>query len=199
MTTPQLYEKLKSKEFQNTDSLFYNAYIFEYDIKEEYSIRQQITEIKESLKRPATYVDVLALNIFDEFCEYLKQQPFGKLAPNLLEHVLNLDTNRVASTEKLLAIHAGKDEFLKFIHDKIIAFQDEQTDDVKPYVFLYGFSQMYPYIRANTFLSLFEKYNRVGKYNMIIFYPGHTQNNSFSLFGVLDDAHTYRSIKLIND
>jgi hypothetical protein len=58
---------------------------------------------------------------------------------------------------------------------------------------------MYPYLRVNEFLALYEDYNDTGKYKIIVFYPGHRDQNSFKLFDTLQDNHTYRATLLIND
>ena len=68
----------------------------------------------------------------------------------------------------------------------------------KPYVFIHGIGKMFPYIRTNVFLTRYEKYNDTSRYKIILFYPGHQEGNSFSLFDTLEDAHTYRAILLVN-
>ena len=69
----------------------------------------------------------------------------------------------------------------------------------RPFVFLYGVGSMYPYLRVNEFLALYEDYNMTSKYKIIVFYPGHREQNSFRLFDVLPDNHTYRATLLINE
>ncbi len=80
MTVEQLFQKLSSKEFKDTENgdLFYNFFIFQYPASKEYEIRQQIQEFKAKLIRPCNYIDVLTLNLFDEFCKFLDGQSFGK-------------------------------------------------------------------------------------------------------------------------
>ena len=67
MTIEELYEKLSSKEFQDTEhgDIFYNFYLFQYNAEEEYSIRRQIEQFRVNLARPTNYLDVLKLNLFD--------------------------------------------------------------------------------------------------------------------------------------
>ena len=74
-----------------------------------------------------------------------------------------------------------------------------EDDYRRPYVFVYGIGSMYPYIRVNELLTLYEQYNVTYKYKIIVFYPGHRENNSFRLFGLLPDHHTYRATLLINE
>ena len=70
---------------------------------------------------------------------------------------------------------------------------------IRPYVFLYGIGNIYPYLRTSSFLNRYEKYNRSSRYKIILFYPGDADGASFKLFGTLDDHHTYRAIVLMNE
>ena len=73
MTVEQLYDKLCSKEFQDPSNgdLFYNFFVYLYPGDKEYEMREQIADIKEKIKRPSEYIDVLTLDIFEELCNYL--------------------------------------------------------------------------------------------------------------------------------
>lgn len=63
MTVEQLYEKLCSRKFQDTQSgdLFYNFFVYLYPADKEFEMREQIDNIKENIKRPVNNVDVLTL------------------------------------------------------------------------------------------------------------------------------------------
>ena len=75
-----------------------------------------------------------------------------------------------------------------------------QKDDYRrPFVFLYGIGSMYPYLRVNELLALYEDYNDTSKYKIIVFYPGKRDNNTFRLFQTLQDNNTYRATLLLND
>ena len=80
MTIKELDDKLNSPGFQDTENgdLFYNFFVYQYPADKEYDIRRQIQEFKENLIRPTNYVDVLTLNLFDEFCDFLDQKKFLK-------------------------------------------------------------------------------------------------------------------------
>ena len=75
----------------------------------------------------------------------------------------------------------------------------QEGDCETPYVFVYGIGSMYPYMRTSTFLSKYEEFNKTNQYKIILFYPGHRVENSFSLFGRIHDHNTYRAHLLIND
>lgn len=94
MTIKELDDKLNSPGFQDTENgdLFYNFFIYQYPAEKEYDIRKQIQEFKANLIRPTNYVDVLTLNLFDEFCSFLDQKKFLR-HPSMLKYLM--EKNRV--------------------------------------------------------------------------------------------------------
>ncbi len=203
MTIKELDDKLNSPGFQDTENgdLFYNFFIYQYPAEQEYDIRRQIQEFKANLIRPINYVDVLTLNLFEEFCNFLDQKKFLK-HPSMLKYLLDKETNDPSTSENVqqtLVRNAHSPEFVQYIHQRILAHITIKDDYRRPYVFLYGIGSMYPSLRVNEFLSLYEDYNDTGKYKILVFYPGHRENNSFRLFNELPDNHTYRATLLINE
>lgn len=97
-----------------------------------------------------------------------------------------------------LTSEANSDNFIKFVSDRILEHMQQNDGLKKPYVFIHGIGKIFPYLRTNVFLTRYEKYNDPDNYRIILFYPGHQEGNSFSLFDTLEDAHTYRAILLIN-
>ena len=201
MTIDELYEKLSSRQFQDTQNgdLFYNFFVYQYPAEKEYEIRQQIKEFKEQLIRPINYVDVLTMNLFEEFCNFLDSQSFGKLHPSYLKYLIEKDGSNPDSVTKTLTNKANSDAFYEYVHNKIIQHISIKDDKNRPYIFLYGIGSMYPYLRTNVFLTNYEKYNQSSNYKLIVFYPGNVNKNTYHLFGMLNDEHTYRATLLIND
>jgi len=201
MTIDELYEKLSSRQFQDTQNgdLFYNFFVYQYPADKEYEIRQQIKEFKEQLIRPINYVDVLTMNLFEEFCNFLDGQSFGKLHPSYLKYLIEKDGSNPDSVTKTLTNKANSDAFYEYVHNKIIRHISIKDDKNRPYIFLYGIGSMYPYLRTNVFLTNYEKYNQSSNYKLIVFYPGNVNKNTYHLFGMLNDEHTYRATLLIND
>lgn len=195
MTINELYDLLCDENFQDpsTGNLFFPAYMYMYDPAKEYMIREEISKMKERLIRPSTFVDVLVINLFDEFLDYLRSVSLG--GQSLLEiPLLNepKDPDKVADTLKREAV---KGPFLSTVNDKIKSHLKETGFLKKSYVFVHGFGEIYPYLRASKFLSNFEKY--ISEYKIILFYPG-TAKDYYSMFGLLNDENPYRAIRLIN-
>ena len=197
-----LFAKLRSKTFSDPShgDLFYNFYMYQYPASAEYELREKLLELKDKLIRPADFIDTLALNVFDEFCDYLKGIEFGDEDPSLLDYLLRTDNEAPDEVHETLNQLADGDEFIQYL-DARIQEHIEKQDAVhkRPYIFLYGIGQMYPYLRANTLLTKYEPLNRSNAYKIILFYPGTKDDTRFRLFGLLNDDHTYRAHLLIND
>ena len=200
MTVEQLYEKLCSKKFQDTQSgdLFYNFFVYLYPADKEFEMREQIDDIKENIKRPVNNVDVLTLDIFEEFCRFMDGQSFGK-HPSYLNYMLEKDESRPDDVTKALLLKANSDDFMLYIHNRIMEHVSKVDEYIRPYVFLYGLGNIYPYLRTSNLLNRYEKYNRSERYKIILFYPGDQDGATFKLFGDLEDNHTYRAIVLMNE
>ena len=200
MTVEQLYEKLRSKKFQDTQSgdLFYNFFVYLYPADKEFEMREQIDDIKENIKRPVNNVDVLTLDIFEEFCRFMDGQSFGK-HPSYLNYMLEKDESRPDDVTKALLLKANSDDFMLYIHNRIMEHVSKVDEYIRPYVFLYGLGNIYPYLRTSNLLNRYERYNRSERYKIILFYPGDQDGATFKLFGDLEDNHTYRAIVLMNE
>jgi|SRR5665647_1639308 len=195
MTINELYDLLSNEDFQDpkTGNLFFPAYMYIYDPAKEYYIREQIQQMKDRLIRPNTYVDVLIINLFTEFIEFLKTRDFG--GKTLLDTLLQKELKDPGKVTDSLRREATRREFLSNLNDKIKTHIEPSDELKKSYVFVHGFGEIYPYLRASKFLSNFEKY--ITGYKIILFYPG-TAKDYYSMFDLLNDENPYRAIKLIN-
>lgn len=199
MTITELYNQLSNKDFQDyqTGNLFYPAYMYMYNIEQEYEIENEILDIKNRLHRPNNYLDILVLDIFDVFLEYLKNQKFGNKFSKF-EYYQNFEDKKPEAVEKSLKQDAYDKRFLDFLNHKIEEHLKNSKGYEVAFVLMKGFSKSFPYIRASRFMNNFEKYINEGNYKLIMFYPGEAKNY-YSLFGMLKDENLYRAIKLINE
>lgn len=196
MTVAELYEKLANKDFQdyNTAKLFWPVYMYGYDPKDEYKIRQEILDIRDRLHRPNNYLNVLTLDIFQEFLAFLDASTFGK--KNKLEFYLESEETKPEKVHQALLKDANDSKFLDWIHKRISDHLEASEKFEVAYVFMYGWGAIFPYLRTSKFLNNFEK--NVGKYKLIVFYPG-TVKPRYNLFGLVNDENLYRATTLIND
>ena len=196
MTITELYNKLSNKDFQDhqTGNLFFNAYMYMYDATKEYEIEREILDIKNRLHRPNNYLDVMVIDIFDEFIVYLKQDEIARGIPRH-QYFITQEPNKPIEVDKALYREAYSDRFLNYLDNKIKQHLDNAGHYEVAYVFIKGFGNAFPHIRASRFMNNFEKY--IKGYKLIMFYPGEAKNY-YSLFGLLKDENLYRAIKLIN-
>jgi len=204
MKIEELYNKLQDDKFKNTanGALFYNFFVFQYPAAEEYAWRKNIQDIQRNLQLPANYLDTLCINLFDEFCAYLDSKSFGKKWPSKLQYFIDKESQGAegsANAQKLITTEANSDSFIQWVNNKIKThIAESECVHNRPYIFIYGVGQMFPYLRTNVFLTKYEAYNEPDKYKIILFYPGCSEGNGFKLFEVLNDEHTYRAHLLVN-
>ena len=198
MTLQELYDYLNSPEFKDVKSgnIFYNYYIYQYSAAKEYEMQRQIVVFKQNLERPSSFVNAMLLDLFQVFCDYLKAERFG--ADSLFDLTLEDDKAQADMVTQELTTEANSDNFIHYVHDRIDEHLSINDGLNKPYIFIHGVGKMFPYLRTNVFLTRYEKYNDTSRYKIILFYPGHQEGNSFSLFDTLEDAHTYRATLLVN-
>lgn len=196
MTIKELYEQLADKDFQDpwTGNLFFPAYMYVYNPEKEYEVEQQIIDIQDRLHRPSNYLDVLVMDIFQEFLAFLKTQKFGRVLK--FDFFIDNEIKKSDKVDKALHQDAQSALFYKFIQNKINEHLAQSGEYEVAYVFVKGFGAAFPYIRASKFMNNFEKYIE-NKFKMILFYPGEAKDY-YNLFGMLNDENLYRAIKLIN-
>ncbi|MCK9411438.1 MAG: DUF1788 domain-containing protein [Prolixibacteraceae bacterium] len=197
MTITELYERMSNKDFQDpaTGNLFSNAYMYLYPPESENQIHDEIQVIKERLKRPNNYLDVLILDIFELYCAFLKHKKFGKTS--LFDFFIEKEKQTPDKVNESLIREAKSDGFFAFLDKAIKSHFSEGETDKKVYVIIHGFGSIFPYLRTSKFLNNFEKYFIGEKYKLILFYPGEVKDY-YSLFKLLNDENPYRAIKLIN-
>lgn len=195
MTIQELYDLLCDEAFQdhNTGKLFFPAYMYVYNPYKEYLMREEILRMKSRLVRPNTFINVLVINLFEEFRKFLESREFGK--QNLLEVLLEKEKTEPAKVELTLKREANNKSFYAWVNERIREHLSLEDELKKSYVFVHGFGEIYPYLRASKFLSNFEKY--ISGYKIIMFYPG-SAKEYYSMFNLLNDENPYRAIKLIN-
>jgi hypothetical protein len=196
MTITELYTRLADKDFQDhlTGNLFFPAYMYVYDPAQEYAIDAEILDIKDRLHRPTNYLEVMVIDIFEEFLEFLKGQTSGN--ESKYDYYLRQEENGNAEViDNLLRQLANNDVFFEYLKDKINQHFAAAGEKEVAYVLVKGFGSIFPYLRASKFMNNFERF--ISGYKMILFYPG-TAKEYYKLFNLLDDENLYRAIKLIN-
>ena len=197
MKLSDLFEELSKREFQNPDTgnMFFPAYIYCYDPRQEYQIRNEIMELKERLIRPDIFQECMIINIFEEFIHHLKSEKLGD--ESLFE--LFIEQEKEGSAEEAaenLKNIADSVEFLKQIDKKVRNHFQLPSNYKKVYVLVHGFGSIFPYLRASEFLKRFEEYVSGGGYKIVLFYPGKFEGKHFYLFNEINNESIYRATLL---
>ena len=184
-----LFQLLADKGFKDPDTgnLFFPAYIYTYDPKEEYEMRKQIQALDRKLQRPNHYLECQILNIFEEIIEYLKSQTFA--GNTLFDDILAKEKEEPSEAARWIneEIELG---FYKYLREKIEKHFSFDSDK-RVYLIIHGFGSAYPYLRASEFLVKNEEF--IKKFKVILFYPGKFENSNYRLFEVLEDENMYRA------
>jgi hypothetical protein len=197
MKLADLFEELSKKEFQNPDTgnLFFPAYIYTYNPFEEYSLRDEIEEIKNRLIRTDIFQECMVINIYDEFINYLKSEKLEE--ETLFNLLIEFEKNEgVEEAFKNLKEVADSKEFLRTIDRKIVKHFELPSKYKKVYVLIHGFGSIFPYLRTSEFIKRFEEYVVGGGYKIIAFYPGKFDNNHYYLFNEINSEDLYRAVLL---
>ena len=134
MTLEELYDKLCSEEFKNTENdIFYNFFIYQYLPQEEYAMRKKIKAFKTQLIRPVNYVDVLTVGLFKEFYNFLDGQAFGKKHPSYLKYMLEKDCNDHDAVTASLTNKVNSSQFYQYLHERIMRHISIDDDKLRPY------------------------------------------------------------------
>ena len=88
-----------------------------YDASKEYEIENEILDIKNRLHRPNSYLDVMVIDIFEEFISYLKRQKFGK--GNIFDLYIKNEVNKPKDVKNSLTQDAYDARFYNYLNDKI--------------------------------------------------------------------------------
>ncbi|HCC93588.1 MAG TPA: hypothetical protein DEQ26_04555, partial [Flavobacteriaceae bacterium] len=88
-----IFNLLSDEAFKdpNTGLLFFPAYIYTYDPKDEYQIREEINILNNQLKRPSNSLNCFVINIYQEFISYLLDQKFA--GKSLIDEIFELEKN----------------------------------------------------------------------------------------------------------
>lgn len=193
MPMDHLFDFLADKEFQDprTGNLFFPAYIYTYDPKEEYEMQIQLDKLVKQLKRPTNFLDCMVLNLYEEMIEYLKNHQFA--GGSLFDQILEMEAEEPDEADDWAQEEIDSEEFIQYITEKVqMHFPDRNQDDrTRVYLLVHGVGDAYPHLRASDFLKRTE--SLIKRFKLILFYPGTFTHNQYQLFGRLKHDNMYRA------
>lgn len=195
MNVDKLVELLEDKGFQDprTGNLFFGAYIYLYDPKKEYKMQNNIKILTKRLKRPNNFLDCLTIDFFDFFVKYLKQNTFGGIS--FFDEAIQQEQESPQKAFEYLLYEIENDDFFNAFEVQVKE-HFKKNNDKRVYLLIHGIGQIYPYLRASTFLKRIEAL--IKDFKIIVFYPGDYQDNEYSLFKELRTDNIYR-VTLLNN
>jgi len=157
-------------------------FIFTYEVNQEPRIEEEITGLKNRLKKEG--VSVLHFNLYDIAVEILEKK-------GGIEKMFRLEDRKKKKPKYFLkALQSAlniREVFIPHIQ-KVVLETPHQM------VFVSGVGAVYPYIRSHVILNNLQSVT--GDVPTVMFYPGKYNGKSLSLFNKLKDDNYYRAYHL---
>lgn len=187
---------LEDKGFQSpeTGQLFFPAYIYCYPPEQEYLFREELDKMLLRLKRPNQYLDCLKLDLFKLLMQYLKDTSFG--GQSVFDLLLKREEDDPDEAHEWITNEANSEQFYLYIEQLINHHFGADDGGKRVYLLVCGVGNVYPYLRASSFLKNTE--HLIKRFKIIVFYPGAYTQSNYCLFGLLNHENIYRA-NLLND
>lgn len=186
-----LFPILADPDFQKPGSglMSFPAYVYVYPPDQEHAFREALPQFQDRLRRQNVGQNPLILNVYDALVEHLKEKTLG--GRPLLDRILEQEEQDPEKVDRQVKRHARSDDFVEQVASRFSAFVEEEGELDRSYVFVHGWGEVHPYLRASQFLDLMEPHLR--GYKVILFYPGTYADGEFRLFGKLASGNVYRA------
>lgn len=186
-----LLEVLRSEKFLKMQGIFNEVpfFIYPYDPTKALEVARMKTTLIKNLKEQNPSVNVLEVNMYDLATEILK-------GLGVWEQLLEVEPEQSPPdfTELLRGMLEPDEDLAPAIANKAKAYGDYDV------MFLTGFGQVFPYIRAHSLLS--NLHAVINDHPVVTFFPGtYRQTNStgstLELFGKLKNDRYYRARNIL--
>lgn len=166
----QILPRITSADFLSGEGIGNEiaCYIFDYDAADELKVRDHITWMIGWMTTHHGGLDVLHLDLFDVVMDYLKQR-------GLFEKALKM---REAKGDSALLSTLKGPLAAEKIRDFIAVQHQPQHKDL---LLLSGVGSVWPMLRAHSLLNCL--HTAMGQTPLVMFYPGHFDGTTLTLFG----------------
>ena len=180
----QIPEKILSEGFLHSQGLGNEIgfWIFDYDPAAELDVRQHIAFISEMLAKKHSQIKVAHINLLESLVRYLGDRGFVEKAIILQQKKGN---------EALLKALSGPLHMDKFAPYLVESSQANTMD----MVFISGVGSVWPLLRAHSLLN--SLHPLLDQTPLVLFYPGHYDGQTMSLFGKIPSNNYYRAFELV--
>lgn len=159
-------------------------YIFDYNPKDEYAVRNEIKKIKN--RNP----DIVEFDLYEMMLEIIEEQGYTE---DVIRAETEYDKEHLLSEifQPILSVEESDNEFLE-------KFKERTVDDGTKIVLITGVGKAYPVIRSHTILNNLQSIFR--RNPVVMMYPGRYEIKkamTLKLFERLDDDNYYRAFPLV--
>lgn len=178
-----IFDRLKSPKFLDSVSLSNDMpyWIFDYDPKDELTIRDYITK-KLNPRFEKLEVAFHVINLYDVMLDMLE-------ARQLID--------RIPEREIKTGFDGLKKNLDSVLEQKKVAqfIADKYLKSLPKFIVIYGIGSCWPYIRAHAFLSALQAIT--GATPILLFYPGDYDGREIKPFNILKSEGYYRAFRLV--
>lgn len=173
--------KIKEDSFQNNEGLGNDVgyYIFDYNPKLEYYVRQRKQKIIDKINNNNYAFKIQEFDIFGIVFEIIKEK-------NYLDKIFNLESKR--GIEKSLKAIQNMLKLSK--QNNLVTGYIEERYEKNNIIFITGIGKIYPIVRSYDILNNIN----ITDVPLVLFYPGTYSGNDLKLFDEIDDTNYYRAL-----
>lgn len=159
-------------------------YIFDYDPKDELTIRKEIPELLALIEKNRPDIHFQVFDLYDIIIDFFEKR-------NYMEK--NFKKEQKVGSEKVtqkmqegLKIATERDEIIQYIKERL---------DPASVIVLTGIGKAFPILRSHIILNSLQSI--IQNQSLLMFYPGKFENNTLKLFDIYHDDNYYRAFRIV--
>ncbi len=160
-------------------------HIFDYDPKDEMTVRKHIPYIKKEISEKHQSLSIIECNLFKIVLQILEDK--GYLEKNFTMEQKRSSNFVLNATRKSLRLTLENDLVINHIRNQA------KNHDI---LFITGVGEVFPIIRSHVILNNIHR--AVDDQPVIMFYPGKYSGQDLQLFSEISDGNYYRAFRLID-
>jgi hypothetical protein len=180
----QIPDKILSDEFLQSQGLGNEIgfWVFDYDPASELDVREYLVFLEGMLAKKHSHLNVGHINLLESLVNYLGDRGFVEKA------IAMQQKKGDGALLKALSGPLHMDKFAPYL------VESSQASD-KDILFISGIGSVWPLLRAHNLLN--SLHSLLDHLPVVLFYPGHYDGQTMSLFGKIPSNNYYRAFKLV--
>lgn len=180
----QIPDKILSTEFLTGQSLGNDIgfWIFDYLPEDELKVREYIQFLEGMLKKKHSHLKFVNINLLQAVVTYLTER-------NFIDKAIHMQKEKGdEAVFKALKGPLHMNKFAPYLSEKYAATEQDM-------VLITGVGSVWPLLRAHNLLNSLHAI--LGHKPVALFYPGHYDGQTMSLFGKIPSNNYYRAFRLV--